>query len=92
VKVASQKDALPGEEVEFTIRFDNIGTQPVGNVTIVDNLTIRLEYVPDSAQCSVEAAFFTQDNQSDSLVLRWELAEPLQPGQGGIIRFKCQVR
>lgn len=92
IKVASKKMAQPGDEVEFTIRFDNIGDQIVGNVTIVDNLTTRLEYVPDSAQCDLEAAFITQENNGESLVLRWEIAEPLDVGKGGIIRFKCRVR
>ena len=42
IKLASTGNALPGEEVEFTLRFDNIGDQVIGNVTIVDNLTTRL--------------------------------------------------
>jgi uncharacterized repeat protein (TIGR01451 family) len=92
IKVASTKHASPGDEIEFTIRFDNIGTEKVGNVTIIDNLTTRLEYVPDSAQCSVKADFLTQLNEGESLVLRWEVNDPLKPGEGGIIRFKCRVR
>ncbi|HEY2760993.1 MAG TPA: hypothetical protein VGI75_09620, partial [Pirellulales bacterium] len=32
-KVASAHSAKPGETVEFTLRFDNVGDQPVGNVT-----------------------------------------------------------
>ena len=35
--------ANPGDEVDFTLRFDNVGNQPIGNVTIVDDLTGRLE-------------------------------------------------
>ena len=50
IKCARKRNALPGEEVEFTLRFDNIGDQVIGNVTIIDNLTTRLEYVPDTAQ------------------------------------------
>ncbi len=92
IKVASTQMAEPGEEVDFTIRFDNIGNQTIGNVTIVDNLTTRLEYVPDSAQSSVEAAFLAQPNEGDSLVLRWEVKDPLKPGDGGIVRFRCRVR
>ncbi|MEZ6093901.1 MAG: hypothetical protein R3C03_06635 [Pirellulaceae bacterium] len=41
-KVASKIAAEPGEEVEFSIRFDNIGSERIGNVTIIDNLTTRL--------------------------------------------------
>lgn len=92
VKVASTKQAKPGEEVEFTIRFDNVGNELIGNVTVIDNLTTRLEYVADSAECDLEASFFTQENEGDSLVLRWEIANPLDVGDGGVIRFKCRVR
>lgn len=92
VKVASRKSAQPGENVDFTIRFDNVGDQTVGNVTIVDNLTTRLEYVPDTAQCDLEAKFYMQENEGESLVLRWEIRGPLKVGEGGIIRFTCRVR
>jgi uncharacterized repeat protein (TIGR01451 family) len=91
-KLASKGAAVPGEEVEFTLRFDNIGDRVIGNVTIVDNLTTRLEYVPDSQKSSLEANFSTQANDGDSLVLRWEIAEPLQPGQGGVLQFRARVR
>jgi hypothetical protein len=91
----------------------------MGNVTILDSLTTRLEYIPDSAQASVKAngwelddkgelvrdpesgrprraqnpvTFSTQVNQGDSLILRWEIRDPLEPGQGGVIRFQCRVR
>ncbi|MCD4726149.1 MAG: DUF11 domain-containing protein, partial [Pirellulales bacterium] len=92
VKVASTPFAQPGDEVFFTLRFDNIGNQPLGNVTIIDSLNTRLEYVADSAQCSVEAKFSTQPNEGDSMAVRCELARPLEPGQGGILRFRCRVR
>ena len=92
VKVASTQFARPGETVDFTLRFDNVGTQVVGNVTILDNLTTRLEYVPDTAQASVAAEFFTDPNEGDSMILRWEIREPLEPGEGGICRFRCRVR
>jgi hypothetical protein len=61
-------------------------------VTIVDNLTTRLEYVADSQESSLQADFLTQPNDGDSLVLRWEIIDPLPPGQGGTISFKCRVR
>jgi uncharacterized repeat protein (TIGR01451 family) len=91
-KTASATSALPGEEIEFTLWFDNMGDQTIGNVTILDNLTTRLDYVPESAQSSVKATFSVAPNNGDSLTLRWEIAEPLEPGDGGIVRFKCRVR
>ena len=90
-KVASKIAAELGEEVEFTIRFDNLSSKPVGNVTLVDNLTGRLQYVPGSAECSLKATFIEKKNEGGSLMLRWEVTDPVKPFKGGIIRFKCKV-
>ncbi len=92
LKVASTKVAQPGDVVDFTIRFDNTGDQTIQKVVLIDNLTTRLEYVPESAQSSRDAQFFTETNEGESLVLRWEFADPLRPGQGGLVRFHCRVR
>ena len=92
IKVASTQNALPGETVDFTLRFDNVGSQIIGNVTIIDNLTTRLELVPDTAECSLKAKFLTEPNEGDSLALRWEILDPMMPKEGGVIRFKCRVR
>jgi uncharacterized repeat protein (TIGR01451 family) len=92
VKVASTQFAEPGDTIDFTLRFDNVGNQPIGNVTILDDLTTRLEYVPDSAQSSLEATFRAEPNGAGSQVLRWEIKDPLPAGQGGVIRFRCRVR
>jgi uncharacterized repeat protein (TIGR01451 family) len=91
IKIADKSDALPGEVVNFTLRFDNVGDQPVGNVTIVDNLTARLEYVEGSQSCSLKADFMTEENPGESLVLRWAVIDPLKVNEGGIIRFQCRV-
>ncbi|MDA7951909.1 MAG: DUF11 domain-containing protein [Pirellulaceae bacterium] len=92
VKMASTDNALEGDIVDFTIRFDNLGDQEVAAVTILDNLTPRLEYIPESTECSVEANFSTSENAGGSLKLQWILTEPLKPSEGGLIRFRCRVR
>jgi uncharacterized repeat protein (TIGR01451 family) len=92
VKLASKSNALPGEEVEFTLRFDSIGGQTIGNVTIIDNLTTRLEYVPDTAKSTVPANFSSVSNGAGSTVLRWEIIDPVKPGEGGVLQFKCRVK
>lgn len=92
IKLASCGAAKLGDEVEFTLRFDNVGSQVIGNVTIMDNLTTRLEYVEDSAKSSVEADFSAEPNTGGSVVLRWEIKEPIEAGKGGILQFKCKVR
>ncbi len=92
IKIASKKNAKPGEIVEFTIRFDNLGDQRITKVVLIDNLTTRLEYVPTTAQSSRRAEFTSQVNDGDSLVLRWDFVDPLPPGEGGLVRFHCRVR
>ena len=64
----------------------------IGNVVILDNLATRLDYVEGSQQISHAAEFVAEANAGGSQVLRWELKEPLKPGQGGLIRFQARVR
>jgi uncharacterized repeat protein (TIGR01451 family) len=92
LKLASCGQALPGDEIEFTLRYDNIGDQTIKNVTIADNLTTRFEYIPGTAKSSVNADFITEENSVGSLVLRWEIKPPVKPGEGGVLRFKVKVR
>ncbi|MGB9688383.1 hypothetical protein [Thermogutta sp.] len=92
VKVASTATALPGEAVDFTLRFDNVGTVPITDLVIIDNLSTRLEYVDGSSQASKGVEFSVQPNEAGSLTLQWRLTEPLPPGEGGVIRFQCRVR
>jgi uncharacterized repeat protein (TIGR01451 family) len=92
-KIADKSEAKPGEIIQFTLRFDNLGEQKIGNITIIDNLMPRLEYVAGSAQSSLKATFSTQEQApGESLVLRWEIEEPLEVNQGGLVRFQARVR
>ena len=91
-KVASKETAQRGDIVEFMIRFDNIGSELVGNITIVDSLTARLEYIDGSAGASTPAEFFLEPNEVGSHILRWEITEPLKAGDFGVVRFRCRVQ
>ncbi|MCA9249241.1 MAG: DUF11 domain-containing protein, partial [Planctomycetales bacterium] len=92
VKVASTDVAKPGEVIDFTLRFDNTGNETIGNVTLLDNLSTRLEYIAESQSCSVEADFYELPNRGGSAALRWDIIDPLAKGEGGVIRFRCRVR
>ncbi len=91
VKLADKHIAEKGEIVTFTIRYDNIGDLPVTDVAIIDNLTVRLSYVPDTAESDRAGKFVTEDNGAGSLILRWELDEPLAGGEGGAVTFQARV-
>ena len=92
IKVASKDAAVPGDIIEFTLRFDNIGNQLIGNVTILDDLSGRLEFLPGAATASLQSGFVPQPNASGGLTLRFEIIDPLAPGEFGVIQFQCRVR
>lgn len=92
VKCASTDTAVPGDEIEFTLRYDNIGDAPLEDLVIVDNLTTRLEYVEDSAKSSLDAEFSTARNGAGSLVLRWQIDGKIEAQKGGLLTFRCRVR
>jgi uncharacterized repeat protein (TIGR01451 family) len=91
-KSADKSAARVGEEVTFVIRYSNKGTQPVTNITIVDSLVTRLEYVPESADSDRPAIFTTRANSADSVELRWEIKDPLPAGKSGMVKFTCRIR
>ncbi len=91
-KLADKDSALPGEIVSFLLRVDNVGDAPVENVEITDNLTTRLEYVPDSQTCSRGAIFETEANEGQSLRLTWKLTDTIKVGESAVVRFQCKVR
>ncbi len=91
-KVASEQMAHPGDTIQFVIRFDNVGEQPVSNLVVTDSLTGRLEYVPDTQKSTRDAQFVLTPNGAGSETLRWELKRELGPGEGGLISFECKVR
>jgi len=93
-KAASHMIANSGDQITFTIRFDNIGAQPIEKVVILDSLSPRLEYIQESQQSSVAPApeFSAEPNDVGSTVLKWEFKSSLKPGAGGVLHFRCLVR
>jgi uncharacterized repeat protein (TIGR01451 family) len=83
---------LAGDTVMFTLRYRNRGGQPITNVIVSDSLAGRYEYVAGSQQTDRPANFTTQPNEAGSLILRWQITEPLPPGQTGTITFQVRVR
>ncbi|MCH7685706.1 MAG: hypothetical protein IH899_03335 [Planctomycetes bacterium] len=91
VKLADKKFAHPGDVITFSIRYDNVGERELHNILIVDNLTPRLEYVDDSAESDRAGRLVIEDNQEGSLVLKFELSEPLPGGEGGVVHGRVVV-
>jgi uncharacterized repeat protein (TIGR01451 family) len=91
-KTADKQEVQIGEIVTFTLKYTNTGGQPITGVIVSDSLTGRLEYVPGSAQSDRQAVFTTQANEAGSLILRWEIAGQLLPGESGLLSFQTRVR
>lgn len=92
IKVADRHSANVGDIVTFVLRVDNVGEGPIREVELTDNLTTRLEYVPESQTCSKGAVFSTAENDGGSLRLTWKFTDDFKVGEGAIIRFRCRVR
>jgi uncharacterized repeat protein (TIGR01451 family) len=91
-KWSEPKEAQVGDVVTFYLRYHNHTKEPVDNLVIVDSLTARLEYVAGTARADHEATLTVQPNEVGSVILRWELAGKLPPGESGVVAFKVRVR
>lgn len=68
---------VPGDEVVYTVRFSNVGSEPADNVVITNPLPAELSYVRDSATGPGTAIEFSVDGGAtygDASSLR--IAEP----------------
>jgi len=92
IKLADKKNAKPGDEILFTIKYENIGDFDVEGIKIVDNLTPRLEYIEDSATSDRKGRLVVEDNLEGSLILTFEVDETVKGHQGGVVTFKARVR
>lgn len=91
-KIVDKKVALPGDEITFTVRFDNVGDREILEVRVIDNLSPRLQYVPGSVQSNLAGELDIQPNGSGGEVLTLNFAEPLAGKAGGWFSFRCKVR
>lgn len=96
LKLADKRTAHIGEEVTFSLRYDNLGDKPVGDVRIIDHLTPRLEIIEGSVMWGAADAplgrWEIADHEDGGTVLIFVLNEPLEGKSGGVITFTCRVR
>ena len=92
VKCADQGTANSGDEITFTIRFDNLGGQELCDVEILDNLSPRLEFLPESFEKTIAGTLNQEVYGGNATRLFFTLDAPLAGKSGGTITFKCRVR
>ncbi len=81
-----------GDEVTFTLKYQNDTSLPVTDLVLSDNLSPRLEYVTGSGLSDRPTNLTVTPNEKGSSVVRFEIPGTLQPGQGGVVKFKAKVR
>jgi uncharacterized repeat protein (TIGR01451 family) len=91
-KTVNPPQAKAGDIVEFVIEYFNVGEQSLESVSIIDSLTARLEYIPNSAATDRRAVFTAAPNEVESQELRWDISDPLPAGKSGVVWFEAKVR
>ena len=86
--------ALPGAQIEYVIRVENIGGVPVTNVVVIDDLNSLLgtlvDYIADSGRLNgSQTGVSYADGQLG--VDYGSLFGDLPPGEGFIVRFRVQI-
>ncbi len=94
VKLADHEMAQSGDTITFTIRFQNTGDFDVYEVSIVDNLTSRLDYLPGTAKIDGDhpGEVVIEDNGEGSKILTFNLDNALKGHDEGEITFEARVR
>lgn len=94
IKLADREVAQSGDTITFTIRFQNTGDFDVYDVSVVDNLTPRLDYVSGSASIDEEhpGEVIVEPNGEGSSILTFRLDSPLKGHESGTITFDATVR
>lgn len=91
-KVADKGAAAIGDVITFTIFYENAGDKELKEVAIIDNLTPRLEYIPEGTSTDRPGKVETEDNGEGSVILRFKLDQPLPGRTKGSITFQARVR
>jgi uncharacterized repeat protein (TIGR01451 family) len=92
MKIADREVAVGGDEITFTIRYDNLGDHDLSNIVILDNLTPRLEFIDDSDASNRPGELVIEENGRGSHILKFVIDDPLPGHEGGVLQFKARVR
>jgi uncharacterized repeat protein (TIGR01451 family) len=92
IKWPDKCGALVGDVVTFFLRYTNQGGRPITDVVVSDSLAGRYEFIQGSNRSDRAATFTTQPNEAGSVIVRWQITNPLPPGESGTVSFQVRVR
>ena len=90
-----------GDEVYYTLRVRNPGTEPVIDAQVTKRMPYGLHYLPGSASgpdCDIGFSvdggrtFAAKPAGADFTHVRWTLRRPLPPGSTALLRFRATFR
>jgi uncharacterized repeat protein (TIGR01451 family) len=90
-----------GDEVHYTVRVRNPGSNPVNDVQVTKRMPFGLHYLPGSAtgpDCSIEfssdggVTFAAKPAGGEYTHVRWSMRRPLAPGATALLRFRATFR
>ena len=90
-----------GDEVHYTIRVRNPGSNPVNDVQVTKRMPFGLHYLPGSASgpaCAVEFStdggktYAAKPKEGEYTHVRWNMREPLPPASTALLRFRAIFR
>ena len=90
-----------GDEVHYTVRVRNPGTNAVNDVQVTKRMPFGLRYLPGSAtgpDCDIEfssdggATFAAKPAAGEYTHVRWSMRRPLAPGAAALLRFRATFR
>ena len=90
-----------GDEVHYTIRVRNPGTNPVNDVQVTKRMPFGLHYLPGSAKgpaCDIQFSadggktFAAKLASGEYTHVRWSMRQPLPPGSTALLRFRATFR
>ncbi|MCD6506992.1 DUF11 domain-containing protein [Candidatus Poribacteria bacterium] len=95
-------EALPGEEVTYTLNCFNNGTGRAVNGAVIEPMPSMVRYLPGSAKgegtrisYSVDGGQTFHEKVEDETAvthIRWEIPGPLSPGESIEMSFKAKVK
>jgi uncharacterized repeat protein (TIGR01451 family) len=90
-----------GDEVHYTIRVRNPGTNAVNDVQVTKRMPFGLHYLPGSAKgpaCDIQfsadggTTFAAKLASGEYTHVRWSMKQPLSPGSTALLRFRAIFR
>jgi uncharacterized repeat protein (TIGR01451 family) len=97
VTIPNKKSVTPGDTIEYTIYYHNIGTAPGADVTINNPIPAHTGYVENSATGDGSTISYTREKVSLPKIgaitgVAWNFKDAIYPGEERTAKFKVYLK